>query len=244
MLNRDITWTITSEFKARDLVSLLLYGTEHLEHILQLNPFRNTNEVVGCTNIMSSPDLCIELVLLFFFFLFVFCTLSMKLTLRQPLYIFWVIICLAWILYCSFFPLVIRCSKLFSCTLAMELHLNEDCVFEFAKCKAAMFLSIILFFFFSCIKMHFKRRKEKHTHHLRVINYQQGYDICLIIIVYLFWHLCTFNFFILFFFKKKMAIWFTPFYLLVLLAINKTMNLKWNSKEKVWEVRPCWFRII
>lgn len=100
------------------------------------------------------------------------------------------------------------------------------------------------FFFFSCIKMHFKRRKEKHTHHLRVINYQQGYDICLIIIVYLFWHLCTFNFFILFFFKKKMAIWFTPFYLLVLLAINKTMNLKWNSKEKVWEVRPCWFRII
>ena len=27
--------------------------------------------------------------------------------------------------------------------------------------------------------MHFKRRKEKHTHHLRVINYQQGYDICL-----------------------------------------------------------------
>lgn len=40
----------------------------------------------------------------FFFFLFVFCTLSMKLTLRQPLYIFWVIICLAWILLLFFLP--------------------------------------------------------------------------------------------------------------------------------------------
>lgn len=114
---------------------------------------------------------------LFFLSFFPFCTLSASNSCFDNHYISFFggdSLCLVWISYCSFFPslLVIRCSKVLSCILAMERHFEWGfCVFQFAHCKAHTFLSLICF-------------STRTLKLLSIIYYQQGYEICLIINVF------------------------------------------------------------